>query len=271
MSRCRSRSARPQVLRDMNDEGCSFVDGTLDIDRPVVSKDDALDDSEAEACARASVVAGTGIETLKDAGQILGGNSLAGIRNTQDDMKIVCSSGHGNRTSLREVIGVFNEVDEHLQQHQTVTVQEPSFAVDRKAQGDTCLVSLFVKQLCQIVLHLTDVHKFDLWRCVLEAREQRDVGGKSDETIDVALDDVEIPDIARFFAQQFEVSPDGGQGRLEFVGGVRNKVGLDAWQHHGIGDVVKDEQHAPFVKCRAVQFVDAAGIVPTVVLDGDCL
>jgi hypothetical protein len=63
----------------MNDEGCSLVDRALDIDRPVVSKDDALNDGKAEAGAGASVVAGTGVETLKDAWQIPGRNALTGI------------------------------------------------------------------------------------------------------------------------------------------------------------------------------------------------
>ena len=63
----------------MNDEGCPLVDSALDVDRPVVSKDDALDDGEAEAGARTSVVAGTGIEALKDAWQILDRNALTGI------------------------------------------------------------------------------------------------------------------------------------------------------------------------------------------------
>ena len=63
----------------MNDEGCSLVDSALDVDRPVVSKDDALDDGEAEAGAGASVVAGTGVEALKDARKISGRNALTGI------------------------------------------------------------------------------------------------------------------------------------------------------------------------------------------------
>jgi hypothetical protein len=63
----------------MNDKSCSLIDRALDIDRPVVSKDDPLDDGEAEAGAGASVVAGTGIEALKDAWQIFGRNALTGI------------------------------------------------------------------------------------------------------------------------------------------------------------------------------------------------
>src|SRR5450759_3416951 len=119
-------------------------------------------------------------------------------------MRNICSGGHGYGSSLREVIGVLDQVDEHLQQHQTVTVQETPFAVDRKPQGDTRLAPLFVEQLCQVVLQLADVHKLDLRRLVLEAGEKRDVRRKRDEAVDVSLDDVEIVSIAWLFPQQFK-------------------------------------------------------------------
>src|SRR5659263_681716 len=157
-------------------------------------------------------------------------------------MRNICSGGHGNRTSLREVIGVLDQVDEHLEQHQTVTVQEPPFAVNRKPQSDTSLTPLFVEQLCQVVLQLADVHKLDLRRLVLEAGEKRDVRRKRDETVDVALHDVEVANIAWLFPQQFEISPDGSQGSLEFVGSVRDEIGLDARQRHGAGDVENDNR-----------------------------
>src|SRR5450756_1410053 len=115
-------------------------------------------------------------------------------------MRNICSGGYGYGSSLREVIGVLDQVDEHLQQHQTVTVQEPPFAVNRKPQSDTSLAPLFVEQLCQVVLQLADVHKLDLRCLVLEAGEKRDVRRKSNETVDVALHDVEVVSVARLLS-----------------------------------------------------------------------
>src|SRR5450830_648115 len=186
-------------------------------------------------------------------------------------MRNICSGGHGYRSSLSEAIGVLDQVDEHLQQHQTVTVQEPPLAVNRKPQSDTSLAPLFVEQLCQVVLQLADVHKLDLRCLVLEAGEKRDVRRKSDETVDVALHDVEVVSVARLFPQQFEIPPDGGQGCLELVGSVRDEIGLDARQRHGVGDVFEDDQRTPFAKCLLIQFVDTTGVVSTVVLCDDCL
>jgi hypothetical protein len=51
----------------VNEECCSFVDGALDVDRPIVGQDDALDDRETKPGAGATMVGSTGVEAFEDA------------------------------------------------------------------------------------------------------------------------------------------------------------------------------------------------------------